>query len=163
MAKHTRSIMIRSFKQLIRDITGSAKVEADKPAFDARDKRVAAAALMFHVIAADGVVQPEESARLHAVLSENYDVSNDEIDQLIEQAHQADQEAVDLYAFTSILKEQLDHGERIALVEHLWEMVFADGELHEFEDNIVWRVAELLAVDRRDRIAMKQRVQARQQ
>jgi uncharacterized tellurite resistance protein B-like protein len=151
--------MLKTFKNFIKDITASAK-EAE-PAFDATDKRLAAAALMFHVIAADGVVQQEENDRLHAILSDHYEVSNEEIDQLVEQARMADSEAIDLHAFTSILKVQLDEGERIALVEHLWEMVFADGELHEFEDNIVWRVAELIAVSREDRIAMKQRVQAR--
>jgi len=59
------------------------------------------------------------------------------------------------------LKSQLTSDERILLVEDLWEMVFADGELHEFEDNIVWRVAELIAVSTQDRMAMKQRVQDR--
>ncbi len=40
----------------------------------------------------------------------------------------------------------------------LWQMVYADGEVHEFEDNIVWRVAELLDVEARDRLALKQSV-----
>jgi uncharacterized tellurite resistance protein B-like protein len=43
----------------------------------------------------------------------------------------------------------------------MWEMVFADGKMHEFEDNIVWRIAQLLEVETQDRIAMKQRVRAR--
>ena len=34
----------------------------------------------------------------------------------------------------------------------MWEIVYADGELHELEDNVVWRVAELIGVDRRDRV-----------
>ena len=38
--------------------------------------------------------------------------------------------------------------ERIRVVENLWEIVFADGESHEFEENLVWRVAELLGVNR---------------
>ena len=48
------------------------------------------------------------------------------------------------------------------MVEDLWEMVFADGKLHEFEDNVVWRVAELLGVQSRSRMELKQRVLARQ-
>ena len=50
---------------------------------------------------------------------------------------------------------------RILLVEDLWEMVYADGELHEFEDNVVWRVAELLGVEARHRMMLKQRVKDR--
>ncbi len=41
------------------------------------------------------------------------------------------------------------------MVEQLWEIVFADGKVHEFEENLVWRVAELLGVARHDRLAMK--------
>ncbi len=153
--------MLTSFRTFIKDITGS-KIDAAEPLFDADDTRLAAAALMFHVIAADGIVRPKENQRLHAILSSNYDISENEIDQLIDQARTADSEAIDLYAFTSVLKRKLSAEKRITLVEHLWEMVFADGELHEFEDNIVWRVAELIAVSQQDRISMKQRVLARQ-
>ena len=45
--------------------------------------------------------------------------------------------------------------ERIRVIENLWEIAFADGASHEFEENLVWRVAELLGVNRRDRIARK--------
>ena len=62
----------------------------------------------------------------------------------------ADREAVDLYAFTSVIKNRLDHAARVEFIEILWEIVLADGELHELEDNIVWRVAELIAVEREE-------------
>ncbi len=45
----------------------------------------------------------------------------------------------------------------------LWELVYADGEVNEFEDNVVWRVSELLGVSPRDRIRMRQEVEAREE
>ena len=48
--------------------------------------------------------------------------------------------------------------ERVLIIENLWEMVFADGIVHELEDNVVWRIAELLGVDSRDRMLLKQKV-----
>ncbi len=153
--------MLKSFKSFIKEITTFGSDGTAVPEFDASDKKLAAAALMFHVIAADGVVKPKEREKLSSVLCNHYDVDSGEIEKLIEQATEADSEAVDLYAFTSVLKRQMSKDERILLVEDLWEMVFADDELHEFEDNIVWRVAELIAVSPQDRILMKQRVQAR--
>ncbi len=153
--------MLQSIKKFIQDMSAFGKEDDVEPLFDANDKKLAAAALMFHVIAADGIVQPQEDEKLRSILCTHYDVNEDDIDKLVEQATMADSEAVDLYAFTSTLKSQLSSDERILLVEDLWEMVFADGELHEFEDNIVWRVAELIAVSPQDRVAMKQRVQER--
>jgi uncharacterized tellurite resistance protein B-like protein len=48
----------------------------------------------------------------------------------------------------------------VEFVGVMWDVVYADGELHELEDNIVWRVAELIGVDRRDRVAARQRARS---
>ncbi len=131
--------------------------------FDASDQQLAQAALMFHVIAADGMIHDEEKSKLRQVLQTRYGLSRSESDQLFEEAKRADREAIDLYTFTSILKRQLNKEERLELVENLWEMVFSDGEIHELEDNVVWRIAELLAIDKRDRMEMKRNVRRKMQ
>ncbi|WP_428688058.1 TerB family tellurite resistance protein, partial [Roseibium sp.] len=69
-----------------------------------------------------------------------------------------DEEAVDLYGFTSVLKRTTDEAERLAIVEMMWEIVYADGHVHEFEDNTIWRVAELLGVSTRDRMSLRHKV-----
>lgn len=133
----------------------------DGGAFTRDDPRLAAAALMYHVMGADGVVRESETARLEAVLKETYDLDGGELDRLLEAARDADNEAVDLYQFTSVLMRNLSADERVHFIELLWEIVYADGENHELEDNLVWRVSELLGVDGRDRVLLRQAVQAR--
>jgi uncharacterized tellurite resistance protein B-like protein len=151
--------MFDLLKNLLSD---DSAVEAEaEAAFPADDQKLAEAALMFHVIAADGEITDAEEARMKQLLSERYDLSGAEFSALYKAAQKADAEAVDLYRFTSLLKARLDRDQRIAIIEHMWEMVFADGKMHEFEDNIVWRIAQLLEVETQDRIAMKQRVRAR--
>lgn len=121
------------------------------------DPKVAAAALMIHVMDADGERQQSEISRLKETLSEHYDVHGEALEALFRAAEQADQEAIDLYAFTSVLKRHLDEKARAEFIGIMWEVVYADGEMHELEDNTVWRVAELIGVDSRDRIALRQR------
>lgn len=139
-------------------IVNTSEPEQVPKQFDASDQQLAQAALMFHVIAADGIVHDEEKEKLHQILESHYDLTADETEQLISEAKRADREAIDLYGFTSILKRQLDSDERLKLIENLWKMVYADGEIHELEDNVVWRIAELLAIDKRDRMELKRRV-----
>lgn len=122
----------------------------------ADDPRVAAAALLYHVMNADGVRHDVEWERLKELLSKTYEVEGGALDALAAAGEKADNEAIDLYAFTSVLKRHLDEAGRIAFVRLMWEVVYADGELHELEDHTIWRVAELIGVDRRDRIAMRQ-------
>jgi uncharacterized tellurite resistance protein B-like protein len=127
----------------------------------ADDPRIAAAALMFHVMDADGVRQDTEWERMKAILAEAYGLAGKDLERLVLAGGKADEEAVDLYAFTSVLKRHLDETARIEFIGLMWEIVFADGELHELEDNTLWRVAELIGVDRRDRILQRQKVKGR--
>ncbi|MEQ8295185.1 MAG: TerB family tellurite resistance protein [Nitratireductor sp.] len=130
----------------------AAKAEADRD-----DPRIAAAALLIHLMDADGVRLDAERAKLSEALDRAYGLTGRDRDAFIARAEKVERESVDLYAFTSVLKRNLDEQARIEFIGIMWEMVFADGELSELEDNIVWRVAELIGVERRDRIAMRQR------
>jgi uncharacterized tellurite resistance protein B-like protein len=56
---------------------------------------------------------------------------------------------------------EVNEAGRLKIVEMMWELVYADGAVSEFEDNVVWRAADLLAVSSRDRIELKHRVAAR--
>lgn len=129
-----------------------------QPRFQPDDTRLALAALLVHSVAIDGVTSEAERVKLRELLSRHYGVDGEELELLIRQATAAEREAVDLYRFTSVLKGGLTKEQRIGVVEDLWEIVFADGKSHEFEENLVWRVAELLGVDRRERIAAKHHV-----
>jgi uncharacterized tellurite resistance protein B-like protein len=40
----------------------------------------------------------------------------------------------------------------------MWEIIYADGRLNEFEDNLVWRAADLLHVSSRDRVEIRRRI-----
>lgn len=152
--------MLDKMKDFLAGITGF-EPENGGPGFSGDDPRVAAGALMYHVIQADGVVREVEQHRFEAVMRAEYALDRKGLQKLIDAAKQADDEAVDLYRFTSILMRHLSREQCISFVEILWEMVYADGVRHELEDNVVWRVSELLGVSGRDRVSMRQRVQER--
>jgi uncharacterized tellurite resistance protein B-like protein len=73
----------------------------------------------------------------------------------MDEAIAAEAESVDLYRFTSVLKRQMGEDDRAKLIEQLWEIVYADGKSTEFEENLLWRIAELLSVHRNARLASK--------
>lgn len=135
--------------------------ESGKEKFSRSDPRLAAAALLFHVMDADGDSGREERKRISQLISDAYGLKGEALQRLLNDGERADQEAVDLYSFTSIIKRNLDEKARIRFIELMWDVVYADGTAHELEDNVVWRVAELIGVSTRDRIAMKQKVAER--
>ena len=135
----------------------------EKPARDLREDelRLAAAALLVRASAIDGQVDPVERRKLKALLQERFDLGGDEIKPLLDEAAAREHDSVDLYRFTSVLCRELDQDGRKRIVEMLWEVAMADGVIHEFESNLVWRTAELLGVSTRDRVNLRQAVAAR--
>ncbi|WP_420413112.1 TerB family tellurite resistance protein [Roseibium sp.] len=147
--------MLNALKSFVREITFG---DSGKKTFADDDKRLAAAALLFHLVDIDGVIEDSESEKLRQILKAHYELSDEDTSELIAAAKQRDEEAVDLYGFTSVLKRTTNEEERLAIIEMMWEIVYADGHVHEFEDNTIWRVAELLGVSSRDRMVLRHKV-----
>lgn len=135
----------------------------DAPPASLREEelRLAAAALLVRAVVVDGHVDAEERRTLKRLLKERFELSSEEAGRLMGEARQREEEAVDLYGFTSVLCRELDQEGRKRIVEMLWEVVMADRVVHEFEDNLVWRAAELLGVSTRDRVMLKKKVAGR--
>jgi uncharacterized tellurite resistance protein B-like protein len=148
--------MLAAIRRFLSDMSAS-----ERPTEVGEDEvQLAAAALLYHVIAADGVVSAEERAKLAELLERRFRLDDSEARSLVGAAEQADADAVDLYSFTSVLKRRLDQTDRERIIEMMWKLVYADGNVHEFEDNVVWRVAELLGVPSQTRIRLKQSVRS---
>lgn len=150
--------MFDKIKKLFEDLTGEGGEERD---LDAEQMRVAAAALLVHAIHVDGDVDRAESEKLRDILCSRFEISKDDAQRLIAEAELKEKDSVDLYGFTSVISRNLDQEGRQKIVEMLWEVVLADGVIHEFENNLVWRSAELLGVSTRDRVRLRKDVEAR--
>jgi uncharacterized tellurite resistance protein B-like protein len=122
------------------------------------DYRLAAAALLVHAAAIDGDMSQAERDQLHAIVKRRFGLDDGTADELIDKATVAEQEAVDLYHFTSLLNRSLDEEGRARIIEMMWEIVYADGRRDELEDNLLWRAADLLGVSPRQRIELRQRI-----
>jgi uncharacterized tellurite resistance protein B-like protein len=126
----------------------------------AEDMRIAAAALLVHASAIDGAVNEAESEELAQLLRARFDLTSEDANELIIAAERREREAIDIYTFTSKLKQTMTEAERQGLIFMMWEIAYADGKLDPLEDNLIWRAAELLGVSTRDRMIMKQRALA---
>ena len=123
--------------------------------FEDQDYRLAAAALLVHIAAIDGEFDSKERTRVQRLVEERFNLSHAQARELIAHATESEREAVDLYGFTSVLKRSLGEEGRRQLVGMLWELAYADGDIDECEENVVWRVAELLGVSTRERVTLR--------
>jgi uncharacterized tellurite resistance protein B-like protein len=145
--------MFEAFKELVAGLTSGDKHPSS---FDENDSRLAAAALLVHAAAIDGDISEDERTLLHSLLKQRFDLDDAGTVKLLDAAIAAEHEAIDLYHFTSVLNRSLDDAGRKRLIEMLWQIALADGRVTEFEDNLIWRAADLLFISSRDRITLRQ-------
>ena len=149
--------MFDAIKSFVADLASG-----DRPTggFGADDYRVAVAALLLHAATIDGQVTGAERDKLRSLLEQRFTLDAAMADRLIEQATTAEREAIDLYHFTRELNQSLDEAGRLRMIEMMWEIAYADGVASDFEENLIWRAADLLGVSSHERIALRQRVAA---
>ncbi|NVN88368.1 MAG: TerB family tellurite resistance protein [Rhodopseudomonas sp.] len=152
--------MLAKLRQFIADVITPAEQQA--LTFDDSGYRLAATALLIHVISLDGEPSEVEKRKLHMLLESRFGLDPGSTDRLIASATLIEGDAVDLYQFTSVIMRTVDEKGRLRIIEMMWQMVYADGNVTEFEENVVWRAADLLAVSSRDRINLKRGVAASQ-
>ena len=148
--------MLDRLRHFIADVVSSETPE--HRSFDETGCKLAATALFVHIISLDGAPSDVELRKLHELIETRFELDPGTADKLIEAATLVEGEAVDLYHFTSVIMRSLNDEDRLRIVEMMWELVYADGHVSEFEENVVWRAADLLAVSSRDRIELKHRV-----
>jgi uncharacterized tellurite resistance protein B-like protein len=149
--------MFDSLRKLFSD-TGAGDKHPSR--FEENDYRLAAAALLVHAAAIDGSISAAAQGKLHSVIKQYFKLDDAGTDELVAAATEADQKAVDLYHFTARLNRSLDDAGRARMVEMMWQIVYTDGVVSEFEDNLIWRAADLLGVSQSERIALRERVAA---
>ncbi|MDJ1157329.1 TerB family tellurite resistance protein [Chelatococcus sp. SYSU_G07232] len=121
--------------------------QAEEVAPEVSDERMALAALLVHVARVDGVVAASERDRLVALLAERFALGPAAARMLVNRADAADRASGDIEHFVDLAKRGLDHAARLQLIGLAWEVAKADGRIHEFEDDLIWRAAQLLDLD----------------
>jgi uncharacterized tellurite resistance protein B-like protein len=124
---------------------------------DKNDPKLSVAALLVHLAAVDGQMKDAERNAIKGVLQDHYGLDEPSVDKLVKEAAVRDAESVDFYSFTSAIT-QLEMPDRIEIVRMMWMVVFADKNNHELEDNMVWRIAELIGVSSRDRTVLRNQI-----
>lgn len=140
--------MIGGLKALLFGNTDEENVAAGGHGDDALHH--AAAGLLVEAAMLDGHFHDAERKRIEGLLTERFDVEKSELSALMEAAEAAAVERVELHTITKTVRDHFDDQERIAMIEMLWEVVYADGDLDDFESNMMRRVTGLLYVTDRE-------------
>jgi uncharacterized tellurite resistance protein B-like protein len=123
------------------------------------DIKMAAAVLLVEVMMADHHIDEAERLKLIESLTGFLSISSDEATGLIELAEEKHRELVSLYEITRIINLHFQPKQKIALIEHMWQIAFADRQWDKYEEHLIRKVSELLYVSHKDFVRARHKVQ----
>ncbi len=116
---------------------------------------LASAVLMIEISLADDHIHEEERRVINELLSQNFNLEQNEIAELIKLAEEEVDYAVSLHEFTRLLNDSLSIPDKINIIENLWRVAYADSVIDKYEEYYIRKVADLLYVSHSDYIQSK--------
>lgn len=125
---------------------------ASAPATARHDEvALAAAALLVEAAWRDDSFDAAERAHVEALLGARFGLSGEETRTLVSEAEARIRDQVQLLPFSRAIRDHFDHDQRVEMVEMLWQVVYADGVLHDHEAQLMRRIGGLIYVSDRER------------
>jgi len=135
--------MIRNLKNLFAALTPPPGADA---AAAEHTLQLATAVMLVEVMRADTSFQDSERRAVLRALHDKFALAEDESARLLELAEQTARDATDWFAFTTHINARFEMPAKLRMIEHMWAVAYADGQLSAHEQHVLWRVADLLHV-----------------
>jgi uncharacterized tellurite resistance protein B-like protein len=120
--------------------------EDPDPEIREADLKLASCALLLELAYADDEFSDAERDHLRGAVRRQWALDEDEADELIRLADEERRGAVDLWQFTTLVKQNYSLGQKMVLAETMWGLVYSDGTLASKEDYLMRKISGLLGL-----------------
>ena len=133
----------------------TSHAQAATPEEQAHQLNLAAVSLLLEVVFADETLSNEEAQLLPSMLTEALSLTHSEAEELVTEATKIQGDSTSLYEFTNEINQQFSVEQKQKLILAMWKLAYADGQLCQYEDQIIRRTAELLYLKHSELIQMR--------
>ena len=102
--------------------------------------------LMIEAAYTDGQIEVNELNKIKLSLIDVFAEDPKEVNAALEEAKKNKNNSNSLHYYTSYINKNFDDDKKLLLIEVLWEIVLSDGQVHDFESNLIRRLAGLLYI-----------------
>ena len=102
--------------------------------------------LMIEAANTDGKITQEELNKISISLIHVFKEDPKSVEESLTKAFDNKDNSRSLYFYTSKLNKSFSVEKKISLIEVLWEVILSDNEVHDFEANLIRRLAGLLYI-----------------
>ena len=145
--------MIEQIKNFLRLAPKTAEKSGDGDAL-----QCAVTVLLVRAARLDGQFDRVEHDAIVSAIGAHFELTAPAAAALVEEAAAIDADSTDLYRFSKTICAEMDHDQRLAMMEMLWHVIYADGEVHDHEAALMRRLAGLLYVSDQESGTLRRRV-----
>jgi len=102
--------------------------------------------LMIEAAYTDGQIDLIEVNKIKSSLVNVFNEDPKVVNLVIEESIKNKNNSKSLHYYTSFINKNFDENKKLLLIEALWEIVLSDGNIHDFESNLLRRLAGLLYI-----------------
>ena len=130
-----------------------------KGSIDQQQKlKIATCVTLLEAVTADDILSDEELHSIIELLKSKYEMTDTQVNELIETSKREREDSADLWFFTNLINENLTIDEKYDLMLMIWEAIYSDGTLDKYENYIVHKLRNLLNLDHSKFIDIKLKV-----
>ena len=122
--------------------------------------QLAATCILLSVADADEVLDDKELDIISEILQEFFTINKNNTASLLNEATQTWQESTDLFQFGTQLNQNFSHNDKLDFISCVFEVAYADGDLHYLEHHTVKKIANILQLHRDEIIAVKAEIES---
>ena len=127
---------------------------------DSYQTQLAAACILLSVADADEVLEDKELEIISEILQDFFSIDNNNSALLLDDATRVWQESTDLFQFGAQLNQNFSHDDKLDFISCVFEVAYADGDLHYLEHHTVKKIANILHLHRNEIIAAKAEIES---
>ena len=131
--------MLQSLKNIFASDQGES-VEAQNKELDLLS------GLMIEAANTDGKITQDELNKISSSLINVFKEDSKAVEVSLTKAFENKDNSRSLFYYTSKLNKSYSDEKKIKLIEVLWEVILSDNEIHDFETNLIRRLAGLLYI-----------------
>jgi len=145
--------MFDALDKFIKKYVTNDSVGQDEPDDDAL--KIATAALFLEMAYADFELSDEEEQHLQDTLSKFFELTGEEARELISEAANRRAERNDIWLFSNLVNTHFSRPQKMWIMEHLWNLIYADGKVDKYEDNLIRKISTLIGLSHQEMIQAK--------
>jgi len=147
--------MLAKLKSLLKDSFGHPEAQSEEQLQE--QLKMASAILLLEVARTDHNVEEVEVQRIKTLVQDKFSLSAEATQALMDEADDTINDVIDFHQFTSLLNQHFDLDQKCRLVQYMWEIALADGNLDAYEDQFIRKVADLMYLRHSELLSARER------